>query len=151
MTIIWWFLRYGGQQTEFFSILGHFFALLPHQLTKKLKILKKLKKKKKKKKKKHLEISSIYTSVPKIMIICHAAPEIWHMTDVIFIFHLGLFLPSYPPNSPKNQNQKKKRKKCLEISLFYTFVTKIMIRWCKVPEVTDLPKNNMNTWIILML
>ena len=85
-------------------------------------------KKKKKKKKKHLEISSIYTSVPKIMIICHAAPEIWHMTDVIFIFHLGLFLPSYPPNSPKNRNQKKKRKKCLEISLFYTFVTKIMIR-----------------------
>ena len=150
MTIIWWFLRYGGQQTEFFSILGHFFALLPHQLTKKIKTLKKWKKKKKKKKK-HLEISSIYTSVPKIMIICHAAPEIWHMTDVIFIFHLGLFLPSYPPNSPKNRNQKKKRKKCLEISLFYTFVTKIMIRWCKVPEVTDLPKNNMNTWIILML
>ena len=45
------------------------------------------------------------------MIICYAAPEIWHMTDVVFIFHLGLFLPSYPPNSPKNRNQKKKKKK----------------------------------------
>ena len=26
-----------------------------------------------------------------------------------FFFHLGHFLPFYPPNSPKNQNQKKKK------------------------------------------
>ena len=43
------------------------------------------------KKKKHLEISSIYISVPKIMIICCTAPEIWRVMDLIFIFHLWLF------------------------------------------------------------
>ena len=40
--------------------------------------------------KKSLEISSFYTSVPKIMIICKPVPEIWHVTDVI-IFHFGPF------------------------------------------------------------
>ena len=46
--------------------------------------------------KKILEIS-FYTSAPQIMIICFTVPEIWHMSDVIVIFHL-------PPNSPKNEN-----------------------------------------------
>ena len=46
----------------------------------------KIKKKLKKKRKKRLEISSSYTSVPKIMIICYTIPEIWHVTKVI-IFH----------------------------------------------------------------
>ena len=55
----------------------------------KIKILKKWKK--------HLEISSFYTSVPKIMIICYTVPEIWHMTDVIVIFHFGLFFALLPP------------------------------------------------------
>ena len=34
---------------------------------------------KKMKIKKRLEISSFDTSVPKIMIVCYIAPEIWHM------------------------------------------------------------------------
>ena len=90
--------------------------------------------------KKHLEISSFHKYAPKIMIICYAVPEIWHMTHVILIFHFGLFLPFYPlpppppPNSPKNQNFKK-WKKDLEISSFYTSVPNIMIRWCMVPEI----------------
>ena len=33
----------------------------------------------------------ILDNLPKIMIICYTAPEIWCMTDVIVIFHLGLF------------------------------------------------------------
>ena len=33
-----------------------------------------------------------------------------HMTDVI-IFHFGLFFALYPPNSPKNENFKKMKKK----------------------------------------
>ena len=37
-----------------------------------------------------LEISSFYTCVPKIMIIC-SVPEIWHVTHVTVIFHIGLF------------------------------------------------------------
>ena len=53
----------------------------------KIKILKKWKK--------HLEISSFYTSVPKIMIICYIVPEIWHVTDVNF--HFGLFFALLPP------------------------------------------------------
>ena len=46
---------------------------------------------------------------------------------------MSYFLPSYPTNSPKNQNLKK-WKKCLEISS-YTSIPKIMIMWCTVPEV----------------
>ena len=58
-------------------------------------------------------------SVPKIMIICYTVPEICCMTDIIVIFHFGLFfalLPFLPffaifcPNSPKNQNFKKMKK-----------------------------------------
>ena len=41
--------------------------------TQKIKILKKWKK--------HLEISSFYKRVPKIMIICYTVPEICHVTD----------------------------------------------------------------------
>ena len=65
-------------------------------------------------------------SVPKIMIICYNVPGIWCVTHVFF-FILGNFLPFYPPNNPKNQNFKRK-KKHLEISSFYTSVPKIMIR-----------------------
>ena len=49
-----------------------------------------------KKWKKHLAISSFYTSVPKIMIIHYTVPEIWHVTDVIVIFHFGLFFALFP-------------------------------------------------------
>ena len=48
-------------------------------------------------KKKHLEKSSFYTSVPKVIIICYNVPEIWCVTDVIVIFHLGLFFAHLPP------------------------------------------------------
>ena len=60
------------------------------------------------------------------MIICYSVPEIWYVTDVIVIFHFGLF-SALLPNSPKNQNLKK-MKKSLEISSFYEWVPKIMIR-----------------------
>ena len=51
--------------------------------------------KKWKKKKKHLEIS-FYTSVPKVMLKCCTAPDIWCLTDVI-IFHFGLLFALLPP------------------------------------------------------
>ena len=66
------------------------------------------KKKKKRKRKKHLEIPSFYTSVPKIMIKSYTIPEIWHVTDVILIFHFGLF---FCLNGPKNRNFKRMKKK----------------------------------------
>ena len=50
-----------------------------------------------KKWKKILEISSFHTSVPKIMIIRYTVPEIWRVTDVLAIFHFGLYLSILPP------------------------------------------------------
>ena len=47
--------------------------------------------------KKPLEISSFYTSVPKLMIICYTIPEIWCVTDVIVVFHFGLLFSLLPP------------------------------------------------------
>ena len=40
-------------------------------------------------------MSSFYTSVPKIMIICYTVPQIC-VTDVIVIFHFGLFFALLP-------------------------------------------------------
>ena len=60
--------------------------------------------------KKHLEILSFYKSVPKIGIIFYTVPDIWCVTDVIVIFHFGLFFALYTPNNPKNENLKKNEK-----------------------------------------
>ena len=76
-----WFLRCEAWLTEFFVILGHF---LPFNKPKNKNF-------QKMKKKKSLDISSFYTSVPKIMIICYTVPEIRHVTDVIRVFDFGLF------------------------------------------------------------
>ena len=50
-----------------------------------------------------------YTSVPKIMIIRYVVPETWRVTDVIFIFHFGLFFALLPPFQPK-KNEKNARR-----------------------------------------
>ena len=44
-----------------------------------------------------LEILSIYTSVPKLMIIGYTVLEIWCMMDVIVVFHFGQFFALSPP------------------------------------------------------
>ena len=67
---------------------GLFFALLP-LTAQKMKISKKWKKR--------LEISSFYTIVQKVMIRGYIVPEIWCMTDVIVVFHFGLFFALLPP------------------------------------------------------
>ena len=84
-------------------------------------------------KKNHL-IISFYTIGTKNHDICYTAPEIWCATDVIFIFHFGLFFTLLPIKSLKNENVKK-MKKCLEKSSFYTSVPKIMIICYTVPEI----------------
>ena len=89
-----WFPRYGVQQTKFFAIFNYFLPFYP-KTTQKIKISKKFKK--------TLAISSFYTNVPKIIIICLTLSEIWQAMDVI-IFHLGLFFALTLPKSPKNQN-----------------------------------------------
>ena len=53
--------------------------------------------------KKHLEMSSLYTCVPKITIIWCMLPEIWNTTDITFC-HFGTFFALSPPMDPENQN-----------------------------------------------
>ena len=61
-------------------------------------------------KNKFLEISSFNTSVPKIIIICYNVPEIWCVTDVIVVFHFGLYFAPLAPKSPKNEYFETKQK-----------------------------------------
>ena len=82
-----WFLRYGAWQTEVFVILGHFLPFYSPPLTTQIffeKIQKNV-------------WRSLYTSVPKFMIIWYTVPEIWRVTDVVCIFHFGLFFALLPP------------------------------------------------------
>ena len=76
------------------------------------------------KKTKHLEISSFYTTVPKIMIISYNVPTIWHVMDVI-IFHFGLFFAILPLLTAQKIKILKKMTKGLEVSSFYTCVSKL--------------------------
>ena len=43
------------------------------------------------------------------MIIRYVVPETWRVTDVIFIFHFGLFFALLPPFQPK-KNEKNARR-----------------------------------------
>ena len=123
MTITWCMVPEIWSMTDrIFSHFGPFFALFTPLTTQKIKILEKWKKKK------HFGISSFNTSVPKIMIICYTVPDIWPVTDVICIFHFGLFFTLLPPNSPTNQNLKK-RKKNTRWYHHFRHVPKIMITW----------------------
>ena len=50
----------------------------------------------------------------------YTAPEIWHVTDKIVIFHFGLFFTLLPPNSPKNQNFEKMKEMPGDITVLHT-------------------------------
>ena len=65
--------------------------------------------------KKLQEISSFYTNVPKIMIICYTVPRIRCVTDIIFIFYVGLFFALLPLYQTKKAKTFKKWKTHLEI------------------------------------
>ena len=77
------------------------------------------------------KIMITYTSIQKIMIIYYTVPKIWHVMDVIVIFHFGL---SFALTVPKMKIFKK-WKKWLDISSFYTSVPKIMIICYTVPMI----------------
>ena len=72
--------------------LGHF-LLFYHPNSPKNQYQKKIKK--------CQEISSFYTSVPKMMIIHYTVPEICWVTDLIAIFHFGLFFALLQPKKTK--------------------------------------------------
>ena len=67
--------------------------------------------------------------------ICYTVPEIWYVIVVIIIFHFGLFFPLLPHWQPEKSKWKKKEKKHLEISSFYTSIPKIIIICCTVSEI----------------
>ena len=94
-----WDMEHDGHNfLSFWTIFCPFTPLTPQ----KMKISKKWKK--------QLEMSSFYTSVPKIMIISYTVLEIWHMTDVIAIFHFGLFSAFLPPQQTKKSKFLKNEK-----------------------------------------
>ena len=78
--------------------------------------------------KKSLEISSFYTSAPKLMIICYTVHKIWCVTDVIVIFHFELFFALLPNPTPP------------------PFPPNFMIRWYTVPEIWCLADGQMDRW-----
>ena len=106
-----------------------------------------------KKWKNQLKVSSFYTSIPKTTIICYTVPEIWYVMDVndkiiwcmvpeiwsttdrIFFFFIWAIFCPFTPLTAQKIKIEKKRKKCLDISSFYTCAPKIMFRWCTVPEI----------------
>ena len=116
MKIIWCMVPEIWSTTQnffsFWTIFCPFTPLTPQ----KIKILKKWKKR--------LKISSFYSCVPKIIIICVNVREIWRVTNVIFIFHFGLFFAFLAPYQPKNLNFKGKKR--LKMSSFCSYVPKLL-------------------------
>ena len=86
---------------------------------------------------KALEISSFYTSVPKIMIICYTVFEVcmWHICcNCCFSFWV-IFCPFYPLPPPPNSPQFLKIKQATGDIIILHVCTKSTIRWYKVPEI----------------
>ena len=102
MTIVWCMVPgIWSLMDRMFCHFGPFFTLLPPKNPKNHNF--------EKKRKKRLKIS-FYTNVRNIMIICYAVPEIGCVTDVILIFHFGLFFALLTPNDPKSQNLERMKK-----------------------------------------
>ena len=71
----------------------------------------KIKIKKKKKMKKMPGDINILHKLPKIAIICHTVPEIWHVANVIVFFILGYFFKLLSSQQPKKYRFRKNEKK----------------------------------------
>ena len=113
-------MMYGSWDIErdrqiFFSIWIVFCPFTPLK-TWKIKILKKWKK--------HLQISSFYTRVPKIRIICYTVPEIWCRTDVIVI---GLFFDLLSRPTAWKMKISKKMKKSIQCHNFTQVYQKLWL------------------------
>ena len=87
--------------TEFFVILGHFLPFYPTNNPKNQNF--------EKMKKTPGDIIILHTCI-KNHDQCYTIPEIWHMTDVIYISYFRPFSAILPPKSPKKQNFKKWKK-----------------------------------------
>ena len=135
MTVTWYMIpEIWSATNRMFCHFGLLFALYPlsSQKNENFKNLNK----------KGLEISTFYTYIPKIMIICYTVPKIWCVTDAIVIFHFGIFLPFYPLNCPKNEYFKKMKKKTPGDSSFYQ---KLWL-WCATDGRKD-GKSDIYRWV----
>ena len=121
-------MMYGSWATWFFKILGDF---LPTNNWKNENL------KKWKKATWRYHVKQVYQKS------CYTVPEIWHVTDVIFIFYFGLSF-YFTPLTTQKIKIKKKRK--IEIQSFYLFVPKIKIKWCTFPEIFCAINGQMDRW-----
>ena len=121
-----WFLRYGVWWTQFFVILDRFLTFHCHNNPKNQNF--------EKLKKKSGDIIILHKCTKNHDHICYAVPWIWHVTDIIVIFHFGLFFALLTPKQPKKSKFKQNEKSSWRYNHF-TYVPKIMIRWCTVPEI----------------
>ena len=119
--------------TEFLVILGHFWPFYPPppplMTTWKIKILKNWKK--------HLEISSFYTCVPK-MIWCILL-EVWNFFSFLNIF--CPFAPHPPPNNPQNRNFEKMKRLPEDIIILH-ISTPSPAMICMLPEIWSVTDRN---------
>ena len=90
-----WDMKCDGQN---FVLFWTAFCRFTPLATWKIKILKNWKK--------LMEISSFYTSISKIIIICYTVLEIWRMTDVI-IFHFGPLFCTFTPLTTRKMKFKR--------------------------------------------
>ena len=103
---------------------GLFFALIPHQQPKKTKL---------KKKWMHGDIIILHKRNKNHDNMLYCSWEIYcsWVTDVIVIFHFGLFFALLPHWQPKKTKLKKNNEK-KPGDIIISCIPKIMIRWCTV-------------------
>ena len=111
MLIIWCTVPETWSTTNYFVILGYFLPFQPTNNPKNQNFEKMTKSTRK--------TSSLYTSVPKIIIISYTLPEIWLVADVIFILHFELFFALLPPYQLQKSNLKKMKKKKKNIRRYH--------------------------------
>ena len=79
--------------------------------------------------KKHLEISSFYTSVPKIMITGYTVPGIWHVTDVTVTFSFWAIFCLFTPLTAQKIKMKDMKKKKQQLWRYLHFTQVYQKSW----------------------
>ena len=96
-----------------------------------------------------LELSSFYTKVTKIMIMCYTVLDIRHMVDVIVAFHFGEFVSFHSPNSPKKWKFQKNEKTTRDIIILKNCTKNYDYRLC-CPEMMCDGYNCFSFWAFFL-
>ena len=109
------------------------------------------KKKNLKKWKKHMEISSFYISIPKIIIRWCTVSEIWCMADVI-IFDFGPFFGLLLPKQLKKSKIRKSENMPGDIIILHMCTKRwCMVRWCMVGWSDDVWFLRYGVWHLIVI